>query len=118
GSCALLTPILFFFSSRRRHTSFSRDWSSDVCSSDLGIRIAEIGLVARLHRRFAGAVARLLTSTVLLTIFLLATFLVAGAALAAEDRKSVVEGKRVAAVGALVSRRRKLSPEQRTGIGQ
>src|SRR5690606_39812380 len=26
---------LFFFSSRRRHTRFSRDWSSDVCSSDL-----------------------------------------------------------------------------------
>src|SRR5690606_40863786 len=27
--------FLFCFSSRRRHTSFSRDWSSDVCSSDL-----------------------------------------------------------------------------------
>src|SRR5690606_39949555 len=27
----------FFFSSRRRHTSFSRDWSSDVCSSDLSL---------------------------------------------------------------------------------
>src|SRR5690606_39326614 len=27
--------INFFFSSRRRHTRFSRDWSSDVCSSDL-----------------------------------------------------------------------------------
>src|SRR5436309_10984487 len=27
--------LTFFFSSRRRHTSFSRDWSSDVCSSDL-----------------------------------------------------------------------------------
>src|SRR5690606_16072684 len=26
-----------FFSSRRRHTRFSRDWSSDVCSSDLGV---------------------------------------------------------------------------------
>src|SRR5690606_39585051 len=26
----------FFFSSRRRHTRFSRDWSSDACSSDLG----------------------------------------------------------------------------------
>src|SRR5206468_7701632 len=26
----------FFFSSRRRHTSSDRDWSSDVCSSDLG----------------------------------------------------------------------------------
>src|SRR5690606_2082960 len=28
----------FFFSSRRRHTRFSRDWSSDVCSSDLDLR--------------------------------------------------------------------------------
>src|SRR5690606_39461996 len=28
--------LVFFFSSRRRHTIFSRDWSSDVCSSDLG----------------------------------------------------------------------------------
>src|SRR5699024_6497698 len=28
---------LFFFSSRRRHTRSKRDWSSDVCSSDLGI---------------------------------------------------------------------------------
>src|SRR5690606_18326444 len=30
--------VLFFFSSRRRHTRFSRDWSSDVCSSDLQTR--------------------------------------------------------------------------------
>src|SRR5690606_40582730 len=29
--------VAFFFSSRRRHTRFSRDWSSDVCSSDLGV---------------------------------------------------------------------------------
>src|SRR2546422_1092458 len=28
--------VFFFFSSRRRHTRCSRDWSSDVCSSDLG----------------------------------------------------------------------------------
>src|SRR5439155_6532076 len=28
----------FFFSSRRRHTRWPRDWSSDVCSSDLTIR--------------------------------------------------------------------------------
>src|SRR5690606_40134390 len=27
----------FFFSSRGRHTRFSRDWSSDVCSSDLAV---------------------------------------------------------------------------------
>src|SRR2546429_3389516 len=30
------TLWFFFFSSRRRHTRCSRDWSSDVCSSDLG----------------------------------------------------------------------------------
>src|SRR5690606_39291152 len=28
------------FSSRRRHTRFSRDWSSDVCSSDLEVHLA------------------------------------------------------------------------------
>src|SRR5690606_39382718 len=34
------TPlIVFFFSSRRRHTRFSRDWSSDVCSSDLQAQV-------------------------------------------------------------------------------
>src|SRR5690606_40351998 len=36
----------FFFSSRRRHTRFSRDWSSDVCSSDL-----EAGRVDAVRRR-------------------------------------------------------------------
>src|SRR2546429_3114202 len=29
----------FFFSSRRRHTRCSRDWSSDVCSSDLSLPV-------------------------------------------------------------------------------
>src|SRR6478672_5848994 len=33
--------IPFFFSSRRRHTRSDRDWSSDVCSSDL-IRSADV----------------------------------------------------------------------------
>src|SRR5256884_2450615 len=32
---SLATYCCFFFSSRRRHTRCSRDWSSDVCSSDL-----------------------------------------------------------------------------------
>src|SRR2546430_13409182 len=31
----MLTRYVFFFSSRRRHTRFDCDWSSDVCSSDL-----------------------------------------------------------------------------------
>src|SRR5699024_11700865 len=34
-SVAIFLCSLFFFSSRRRHTRSKRDWSSDVCSSDL-----------------------------------------------------------------------------------
>src|SRR5687768_15759680 len=46
--------VFFFFSSRRRHTRCSRDWSSDVCSSDLvpldkvtllGLRIPRVVLI-------------------------------------------------------------------------
>src|SRR2546430_299961 len=33
---AFVDVLFFFFSSRRRHTRFDCDWSSDVCSSDLG----------------------------------------------------------------------------------
>src|SRR5687768_13404914 len=40
--------FFFFFSSRRRHTRCSRDWSSDVCSSDLG----QIGSQANFTKRF------------------------------------------------------------------
>src|SRR5437660_4627502 len=34
-SCGAFELTAFFFSSRRRHTRWPRDWSSDVCSSDL-----------------------------------------------------------------------------------
>src|SRR5438067_9847996 len=34
-ACYYLFFFFFFFSSRRRHTRSKRDWSSDVCSSDL-----------------------------------------------------------------------------------
>src|SRR5690349_23701190 len=34
----LVVYLPFFFSSRRRHTRSLRDWSSDVCSSDLALR--------------------------------------------------------------------------------
>src|SRR5687768_17749208 len=39
----LLAILFFFFSSRRRHTRCSRDWSSDVCSSDLGTSAGRTG---------------------------------------------------------------------------
>src|SRR2546429_3633638 len=57
--------FFFFFSSRRRHTRCSRDWSSDVCSSDLDARALQSharadridAVVARPHRDL-GAAAR------------------------------------------------------------
>src|SRR6266542_2724349 len=45
--------FVFFFSSRRRHTRCYRDWSSDVCSSDLATVVS--GAIAR---GLAGAVLR------------------------------------------------------------
>src|SRR5205085_9210634 len=55
----MIDPGLFFFSRRRRHTSFDCDWSSDVCSSDLegwttALRqelIKECGVTGRLEMR-------------------------------------------------------------------
>src|SRR5690606_17185621 len=51
---------LFFFSSSRRHTRFSRDWSSDVCSSDLAYRTIPAtgwGLVVQLDTSAIASVA-------------------------------------------------------------
>src|SRR5439155_7131791 len=53
----LFCYVFFFFSSRRRHTRWPRDWSSDVCSSDL-IHAQEFCRSCRLrfanHDRFFG----------------------------------------------------------------
>src|SRR5438876_440852 len=40
---------IFFFSSRRRHTRWTGDWSSDVCSSDLG---PELGMYQDPYSKF------------------------------------------------------------------
>src|SRR5690606_40646607 len=57
----------FFFSSRRRHTRFSRDWSSDVCSSDLtgnGLMAGKRGLILGVanNRSIAWGIAKALVS--------------------------------------------------------
>src|SRR2546430_7074800 len=44
--------MFFFFSSRRRHTRFDCDWSSDVCSSDL---VGDPDAVAREMARLSAA---------------------------------------------------------------
>src|SRR5690606_40441885 len=50
--------MFFFFSSRRRHTRLSRDWSSDVCSTDhdktfADIQLATDWLKARMEERIS-----------------------------------------------------------------
>src|SRR5205809_8051807 len=50
--------FFFFFSSRRRHTRCSRDWSSDVCSSDLLLDRLAGGGVERRHVGSGGSRGR------------------------------------------------------------
>src|SRR5690554_1717626 len=44
GNARCGLSLFFFFSSRRRHTRCGRDWSSDVCSSDLDSRLPDVTL--------------------------------------------------------------------------
>src|SRR2546422_7946924 len=58
--------MFFFFSSRRRHTRCSRDWSSDVCSSDLVLALFLIvvpgvsfaGLIVNQAQQITGSVVK------------------------------------------------------------
>src|SRR5262249_59412408 len=50
--------VLFFFSSRRRHTRLVSDWSSDVCSSDLDCRAVPPGPDGPWRRGPRGGAAR------------------------------------------------------------
>src|SRR5690606_39832623 len=73
----------FFFSSRRRHTRFSRDWSSDVCSSDLGGRQITATLTG-LPRRVPLLAAKAL---VLSTVTALATAVAIPVSVRSEERR-------------------------------
>src|SRR3712207_9503839 len=62
-----------FFSSRRRHTRYWRDWSSDVCSSDLGL-LSTISVVMAVVLLVAAARSPRVTSTIMIvagSLFLL-----------------------------------------------
>src|SRR5690606_39728384 len=83
--------ILFFFSSRRRHTRFSRDWSSDVCSSDLHrLDILDIP-IALITAKYLEHLERMRE----IDLDIAGEFLVMAATLAhlKRDRKSVRVGK-------------------------
>src|SRR2546422_2805885 len=55
-SQSVVPVVFFFFSSRRRHTRCSRDWSSDVCSSDLKEAGDRLVVQFEPFRRLLGAV--------------------------------------------------------------
>src|SRR5947209_19873961 len=89
---------VFFFSSRGRHTRYWRDWSSDVCSSDLQ---ADGNFIDTGARHFGADVVVPITGT---TAFV--------AALAPEDRKSVVEGKSVGRGGRRIDKGKRRNGER------
>src|SRR3712207_9024436 len=90
--CGLL--VCFFFSSRRRHTRYWRDWSSDVCSSDLQLEIlgsihkpVDVALLYALDKLRDGLV---LGTSVYPLRFSDFTTVIAHSFHPARDRKSVV----------------------------
>src|SRR2546430_14116736 len=89
--------LIFFFSSRRRHTRFDCDWSSDVCSSDLRKCSPKKQITARRSswkaRRDGG---RLRGAD-------------GNSAVGVVDRKSVVEGKSVDLGGRRIIKKKKRS---------
>src|SRR5947209_17458181 len=59
--CLHIMASVFFFSSRRRHTRYWRDWSSDVCSSDLHrLAVGKMGLLVPDHELQRGGIGRIL----------------------------------------------------------
>src|SRR3712207_9518345 len=85
---------MVFFSSRRRHTRYWRDWSSDVCSSDL--RVVDVA-----HHRRQGVVPGLLVDQ---PVHLLAH--------PAVDRKGVVYGKSVDLGGRRIIKKKNRPPHR------
>src|SRR5690625_8053176 len=107
--------LLFVFASRRRHTIWPRDWSSDVCSSDLArqggvvVVLHDLALAARYCDRLVllqggrvvaeGSAGQVLSADQLQSVYGIEGRWLHSDGEAAvlpwrRDRKSVVEGKR------------------------
>src|SRR2546430_8866244 len=106
--------VVFFFSSRRRHTRFDCDWSSDVCSSDLRLhclprhpeepRELLAGLEPGAGLELAGEYRRANAG---------GDLDIRRARVRAGDRKSVVEGKRGDLGGRRIIKKKKINSEMR-----
>src|SRR3712207_8702961 len=107
----VIVACVFFFSSRRRHTRYWRDWSSDVCSSNLyGSAIGAL----LLPRRSARSRSSTCPGTVAAGRYRMEKRAASGssvgagaAAGTASDRKSVGEGKGVDLGGRRIIKKKK-----------
>src|SRR5260370_42664283 len=93
---------MFFFSSRRRHTRFKCDWSSDVCSSDL------VMVMLRFQKRPAVNFWKRSMSI---------TPTAGRQAPKRSDRKSVVQGKSVDLGGRRIIKKKTGKEERRSWLG-
>src|SRR5947209_12165109 len=84
--------LFFFFSSRRRHTRYWRDWSSDVCSSDLRPLIVQrvFGKLQIFSAAYMGWGHGFADAQKTMGIIALAIFAATRAGKLEQDRKSVV----------------------------
>src|SRR5437868_14445266 len=104
--------FVFFFSSRRRHTRSKRDWSSDVCSSDLSLRKDSTILHANGIRSSTVVVtagSSLLRRSIPVRSRLIGTV---RRWPSMRDRKSVVQGKSVDLGGRGMSKKKKNDREE------
>src|SRR5690606_6301077 len=90
----------FFFSSRRRHTRFSRDWSSDVCSSDLE---AVRGMAQGMVRAIVGAIGEMIAQWLAYQAVQLVTGKATQAAAATSLISQAVAMQQLAALSAFAS---------------
>src|SRR5437868_7228080 len=98
----------FFFSSRRRHTRSKRDWSSDVCSSDLGGFIlpnARVDVLLSRRQKNATSGKDVITSEIILQNVRVLAIDQAPREKDGQnsDRKSVVQGKSVELCSSVVT---------------
>src|SRR5260370_6402822 len=65
----LSVAVIFFFSSRRRHTIFKCDWSSDVCSSDLYPMTGAARMAARAAARIGAGLTTIAVPEIAFPIY-------------------------------------------------
>src|SRR3712207_8771788 len=110
--------LIFFFSSRRRHTRYWRDWSSDVCSSDLNGCVTSCRSSQRCQARTVAASqpTGCQRRTRVWSVNQASGSSSAPTIAPSRDRESVVVGKRVDLGGRRIIKKKKILKQKRTAV--